>query len=98
VSDYRQDDRATGIRSPGEAEDFSSSLCVQTSSEAHPPSYPLGAVAKAGPGGDVMLTPNPTYCRGEEGVGANLLSPCQLHGGSGTALFYFTLLARDECE
>jgi hypothetical protein len=41
VSDYRLDDRATGVRSPAEAKDFSSILCVQTSSEAHPVSYPL---------------------------------------------------------
>jgi hypothetical protein len=33
-------DWVTGVRSP--AEDFSSSVCVQTSSEAHPASYPVG--------------------------------------------------------
>jgi hypothetical protein len=32
----------TGVRSPAEAKNFSSSLCVQTSSEAHPTSYPVG--------------------------------------------------------
>jgi hypothetical protein len=37
-SDYRQKDRD---RSPAEAKDFSSSLCVQTSSEAHPALYPM---------------------------------------------------------
>jgi hypothetical protein len=31
-----------GVRLPAEAKDFSSSLCVQTSSEAHPASYPMG--------------------------------------------------------
>jgi hypothetical protein len=36
VSDYGLDDRAIGVRSP--AEDISSNLCVQTSSEAHPAS------------------------------------------------------------
>jgi hypothetical protein len=36
VSDYRLDDRATGVWSPAEVRDFSSCLCVQTSSEAHP--------------------------------------------------------------
>jgi hypothetical protein len=41
VSDYRLDDRATGVRSPAEEKDFSSSLCVQTSFEAHPASYPI---------------------------------------------------------
>jgi hypothetical protein len=40
VSDYGLDDRAIGVRSPAEAEDFSSSFCVQTSSEAHPASCP----------------------------------------------------------
>jgi hypothetical protein len=29
-------------QSPAEAKNFSSSLCVQTSSEAHPASYPTG--------------------------------------------------------
>jgi hypothetical protein len=32
----------TGVRFPAEAKDFSSRLCVQTSSEAHPASYLLG--------------------------------------------------------
>jgi hypothetical protein len=34
-------DGATGVRPPSEAKDFSSSLCVHTSSEAHPASYPM---------------------------------------------------------
>jgi hypothetical protein len=42
VYDYILDDRATGVRNPAEANYFSSSLCVQTSSEAHPASYPMG--------------------------------------------------------
>jgi hypothetical protein len=37
VSDYGLDDRANGVRSPAGAKDFSSILCVQTGSEAHPP-------------------------------------------------------------
>jgi hypothetical protein len=36
------DDRATGFLSPAEVQDFSSSLGVQTSSETHPASYPMG--------------------------------------------------------
>jgi hypothetical protein len=36
VSDYGLDDRAIGVRSPAGAEDFSSSVCVQTGSGAHP--------------------------------------------------------------
>jgi hypothetical protein len=40
VSDYGLDD--PGVRSPTEAEDFSSSLCVETGSEAHPASCLMG--------------------------------------------------------
>jgi hypothetical protein len=36
VSDYGLDDRAIEVRSPAGAKDFSSSLCVQTGSGAHP--------------------------------------------------------------
>jgi hypothetical protein len=36
--DYIRDDRTTGVRSPAEVKEFSSSLCVQTISEAHPAS------------------------------------------------------------
>jgi hypothetical protein len=42
VSDYGLDDRAIRVRSPAEAKDFSSSLCVQTGSEAHPASCTMG--------------------------------------------------------
>jgi hypothetical protein len=35
-------DWTPGVRSPTEAEDFSSSLCVQTGSGAHPASCPMG--------------------------------------------------------
>jgi hypothetical protein len=35
-------DRMTGVQSPAEAKGFSSSLCVQTSSEIHQASYPMG--------------------------------------------------------
>jgi hypothetical protein len=41
VSDYGLDDRVIEVRSPTGVEDFSSSLCVQTGSEAHPASYPM---------------------------------------------------------
>jgi hypothetical protein len=36
VSDYGLDYRAIGVRSPAGAKDFSSSLCVQIGSGAHP--------------------------------------------------------------
>jgi hypothetical protein len=42
VSDYGLNDRANGVRSPAGAKDFSSSLCVQTGSEAHPASCTVG--------------------------------------------------------
>jgi hypothetical protein len=35
VSEYGQDDRTIGVRFPAGAEDFSSSLCLQTGSGAH---------------------------------------------------------------
>jgi hypothetical protein len=62
VSDYGLDDRAIGVRSPAGAKDFSSSLCVQTGSGAHPASCPVGT---GGPfpgvkrGRGVMLTTHP---------------------------------------
>jgi hypothetical protein len=41
VSGYGLDDRAIGVRYPAEAENFSSSVCVQTGSGTHPASCPL---------------------------------------------------------
>jgi hypothetical protein len=42
VSDYGMDDRAIGVRSPAGAKNFSSILCVQTDSGAHPASCIMG--------------------------------------------------------
>jgi hypothetical protein len=42
VSDYGLDDRAIEVRSPAGAKYFSSNLCVQTGSGAHPASCPMG--------------------------------------------------------
>jgi hypothetical protein len=42
VSDYGLDDQAIGVWSPPGAKDFSSNLCVQTGSEAHPVSCTMG--------------------------------------------------------
>jgi hypothetical protein len=42
VAGYSLDDRAIVVRSSAEEEDCSSSLCVQTRSEAHPAFYPMG--------------------------------------------------------
>jgi hypothetical protein len=52
----------TGVRSPTETEDFSSSLCVQTGSGAHPASCPMGTGgpfpgSKARPGCDADHSP-----------------------------------------
>jgi hypothetical protein len=42
MSDYELDDRAIGVRSPAEAKDFSSNLCVQTGCGSHPASCTMG--------------------------------------------------------
>jgi hypothetical protein len=55
-------DWTTRVRSPTEAEDFSSSPCVQTGSEAHPASCTMGTgVLSPGVkrGRDLMLTTQP---------------------------------------
>jgi hypothetical protein len=62
VSDYGLYDRAIGVLSPAGATDFSSILCVQTGSGAHPASCPMGTGVlspgvKARPGRDVDHSP-----------------------------------------
>jgi hypothetical protein len=62
VSDYGLDDRAIGVRSPAGAKDFSSDLCVQTGSGAHPASCTMGtrgpfSGGKARPGRDADHSP-----------------------------------------
>jgi hypothetical protein len=62
VSDYGLDDRAVGVQSPLEVEDFSFNLCIQTGSGAHPASYPMGTGrpfprGKARPGCDADHSP-----------------------------------------
>jgi hypothetical protein len=62
VSDYGLDNRTIGVRSPAVTKDFSSNLCVQTGSEAHPASCTKGTRgpfpgAKRGKG--VTLTTHP---------------------------------------
>jgi hypothetical protein len=42
VSGYGLHDRATKVRFPAEAREFSSNLCVQTGSKAHPASCTMG--------------------------------------------------------
>jgi hypothetical protein len=60
MSDYGLDDRAIGFRSPTGAKDFSSNLCVQTGSEAHPASCTMGTFPriKARPGRDADHSPS----------------------------------------
>jgi hypothetical protein len=58
------DDRENEVRSPAEVKDFSSSLCVQTGSGAHPASCTVGTGgpfpgAKARPGRDADHSPPP---------------------------------------
>jgi hypothetical protein len=57
VSDYGLDDRAIGVRSPAGAKDFSSILCAQTGSGAHPASCTMGTGGKARPGRDADHSP-----------------------------------------
>jgi hypothetical protein len=62
VSVYRLDDRVLEVRSPAGVKYFSSSLCVQTGSGAHPASFPMGTGGpfpggKARPGRDADHSP-----------------------------------------
>jgi hypothetical protein len=62
VSDYGLDDREIGFRSPAGAEDFSSTLCVQTGSGTHTASCLMGTGVlspgvKARPGRDADHSP-----------------------------------------
>jgi hypothetical protein len=90
VSDYWLDDRAIGVRSPVGTKDFSSSLCVQTGSGAHPASCTMGT-GDPFPGGKSAagawrwsLT---HLTRGREWVGAiPPLPPSASMACSGTAL------------
>jgi hypothetical protein len=91
ASDYRLDDRATGVRSPAEAKEFSSSPFVLTSSEAHPASYPVGtggSLPGVKRGWGVTLTTSSAEIENEYELYYS--PPCRLHGGSGTALLWFT--------
>jgi hypothetical protein len=62
VSDYGLHNRAIGVRSQAGAKDFSSNICIQTGSEAHPASCTMGTGGsfprgKARPGRDADHSP-----------------------------------------
>jgi hypothetical protein len=84
VSDYGLDDRAIGVRSPAAARDFSSNLCVQTGSGAHPASCTMGTGGpfpggKARPGRDANH-PTPSSSEVVNDYELYFLSPKRLHG------------------
>jgi hypothetical protein len=54
IVSYGLDDRAIEFRSPARAKDFSSNLCVQTGSGAHPASCTMGTGGPF-PGGKVRV-------------------------------------------
>jgi hypothetical protein len=95
-------DWTIGVRSPAEAKDFFSSLCVETIFEAHPASYALGT-GDPYPGvkgdRDVRLTTQPLPGPRSRMSRRNAsYPPWRLHGGSGTALDYFYVYLNTKCS
>jgi hypothetical protein len=84
VSGYGLDGQAIEVRSPVGAKDSSSSICVQTGSEAHPGSCPMGTGGsfpggKARPGREAdHLPPSSAEIVNEQQL--YFLSPKSLHG------------------
>jgi hypothetical protein len=84
-------DRTNWVRSPTEAKDFFSSLCVQTSSEAHPASSPMGT---GGPflgvkrGRGVMLTTHPNLVMRSRMSRSYTSSPSAYMAVAGQLYFY----------
>jgi hypothetical protein len=76
--------------------DFSSSLCVQTSSEVHPASYPMstgGPFREVKRGRKVTLTTHPHLVpRSSMSMSYTSSHPCILHGSRDTGLHFITLL------
>jgi hypothetical protein len=84
VSDYGLDDRAIGVRSPAGAKNFSSNLCFQTGSEAHPASCTMGTGrpfpgTKRGPG--VTLNTHPHVVQRSRTSRSYTSSPPKRHHG-----------------
>jgi hypothetical protein len=75
----------TGVRSPAETKDFFASICVQTSSDAYPASYPKGTVCKAQQRRDAEQSPN---LAGD--IAPFPLGACMAN--SGTALVFYATL------
>jgi hypothetical protein len=94
VSDYRLDNCAIGVRSLAQAKDYSSSLCVEISSEAHPSS----GYQWSFPGGKAQFWEwrwplNPySVPRSRMSRSYTFTPPCRLHGGSETALTKLSVL------
>jgi hypothetical protein len=100
VSDYGMDDRAIGVRSSAGEKDFSSSLCVQTDSGAHPASYTMGTGGpfpggKARPGRDADHSP-PSSAEVVNELELYLLSPqAPPWRVEGLLYFFFYFLHRE---
>jgi hypothetical protein len=95
LSTYGLDDRAIGVRSRAEAKEFSSSLCVQTGSEAHPTSCTIGTVGaflggKERPGHDAVHSPH-LVARTIMSRSYTLSTPSASMACSGTALIHFSV-------
>jgi hypothetical protein len=79
----------TGVRYMTEAKDLSSSVCVQTSSETHPASYPIGTGGRGGEGVTQITHPNLVQRSRTRRSYISSLPWC-LHSGSRTVSVYFT--------
>jgi hypothetical protein len=94
VSIFSATDWTTGVRSPVEAKDFSSTLCVQTSSKASP--TPIQWVPGSFSGGKSRLELEADHLlhlvpRSRMSRSYNTAPPWRLHEGSGRVLlFYFS--------
>jgi hypothetical protein len=87
VSGCRLDGRAIAIWSQAAANDLSCRLCVQTSSGAHPASYPVDTEGSL-PGvkaGGVWRSPLHLVPKSRISRSYNSSHPCRLLGGSGTS-------------
>jgi hypothetical protein len=93
VSEYGLDNRAIGIRSPAEAKNVSSNLCVQTGSAAHPTTSTMGTGGpfpggKERPGRDADHSP-PSSAEVKNDRSYTSSHPSASMACSGIALFLF---------